>query len=78
MRDPDYESNMKKLTKIFRDKDYERMKFQNYISAIINQQRLNIALRNFEISIKLLLTDSRNNYPKLNFSLDFRLEYLFN
>jgi hypothetical protein len=48
--DPDYESNVKRLTKVFRDEGCQRMKLQNHIPVVVDQQRLNIALRNFGIS----------------------------
>jgi hypothetical protein len=71
--DVDHKKNVKRLEKIFRGEGCDRLKLRNHIVAVVDQQRLDSALR---ILAEQLLADPRDDYPTLNFPPGYQLECL--
>jgi len=55
-----------KAEKVFRDEDCQRLELQDHIPAVVDQHRLDNALRG--ISAERLLADPRDGYPGAGFS----------
>lgn len=73
-----HQKNVKRLEKIFRDEGCHRLKLRNHIVGVIDQQRLDAAVRDLGISAEQLFADPRDgdDYPKLDFPPGYQLECL--
>lgn len=60
---------MERLKKAFRDEGCLRQDLRNHIPAVIEQQNLDAALRNSDVSTDRLRTNPHDNYVELEFPL---------
>jgi hypothetical protein len=76
--DVEHQKNVKRLEMIFRDEGCRRLELRNHIVAVIDQQRLDAAIRDSGISAERLFADPRDgdDYPTLDFPPGCLLECL--
>ncbi|KAH6670148.1 hypothetical protein B0J14DRAFT_112537 [Halenospora varia] len=74
-REPD-RNHVEILKECFRKEDCRPLEVRNHVPAIIDQQCLDVALRDSGVSARQLLTQQPNGCPALVFPHGFKLDYL--
>ena len=70
-------SNVERLRKLFREEGYcDRLDDRNHVVAVIDQDKLDHAIRASQTSAGKLLAAGQGKYPKLNFPPGFQLRCL--
>ena len=59
------ERNVERLCGVFRQEGCRRLEVQNHVLAVVSREHLEIALRNAQITVGSLLTNSPDTFPYL-------------